>query len=129
VNPARLLPVVRAGYGGALLVRRPGESGFGRPLLRVLGLRNLAQAAVSAAVPGPRVLRAGVGVDLLHAASMLTVAATSHRHRRAALTQAGAALGFAAAGASLLRPPGAGTEAAGTEGAGTEGAGTEGATG
>ncbi|TKA04810.1 hypothetical protein [Actinacidiphila oryziradicis] len=40
----------------------------------------------------------GVEVDLLHAASMLALAATSRRYRRAALTDAGISMAFAAAG-------------------------------
>ncbi|QMU69324.1 hypothetical protein [Streptacidiphilus sp. P02-A3a] len=105
-RPDRLLQLTRTGYGLALLVDPPrGHPGFGRPLRLLLGARNLAQAAVCAAVPTPAVRGVGVGVDLLHAASMLTVAARAHRYRHPALAQAGAALAFAAAGAALGRRP------------------------
>ena len=104
MNADGLLLLTRTGYGVALVVDPRGEhAGFSHSLRLVLGVRNLAQAAVCAAVPTPTVRGIGVGADLLHAASMLTVAAVSRRRRRAALTQAGAALAFAAVGAVLVR--------------------------
>jgi len=63
--------------------------------LRIAGTRHVVQAALTLAVPGLRVV--GVLVDGLHAVSMLGVAIGSRRYRRAALTQATLAIGFAAA--------------------------------
>ena len=106
MNADGLLLLTRAGYGVGLVVDPQREyAGFGHSLRVALGIRNLAQAAVCAAAPPPAVRGIGVGADLLHAASMLTVAAVSRRRRRAALTQAGAALAFAAVGAALVRRP------------------------
>ena len=65
---------------------------------RALGARELAQAAVSAAVPAPAALAVGVAVDVTHALSMIGVATFSRRHRRAALTSAALATAFAALG-------------------------------
>jgi len=59
--------------------------------VRVLGLRTLAQAIAEGVRPTRDVLRAGVAVDLAHAASMLTAARVWPRYRRAALTSAGTA--------------------------------------
>lgn len=66
---------------------------------RVLGARHLAQALVCAAWPRRGVLRAGVAVDGLHAASMAALALASPRWRRAALAETCLAVMFAALGA------------------------------
>jgi hypothetical protein len=59
-----------------------------RLLLRVLGARDLGQALLAATAPPPALLRLGAGVDALHAASMVALAAVSPDHRRPALTSA-----------------------------------------
>lgn len=121
-SPATLLGAVRGGYG-ALQLMAPAlvsERLLGRPLdtrgraiARILGARQLAQAAASGREPGYPVLALGVEVDLLHALSMLGLAA-SPRRRRAALTDTLIAASFATAGAlaaravSAERPPGPG---------------------
>ena len=107
MSPNNLLQLARAGYGAAqLAARQPAPGGFARPVTVLLGARSLAQAALCATLPNrTAALRAGVGVDLLHAASMAGVAVVSRRHRRAALGQVGAALAFAAAGALLVPRP------------------------
>ena len=79
-----LVPLARAGYGAALLCA-PGPmigvvtgqppSRRARRVARVLGVRHLAQAAITALNPGPEVVALGVIVDLLHAASMFAFAA------------------------------------------------------
>ena len=119
-SPATLLGVVRGGYG-ALQLAAPAlvsERLLGRPLdtrgraiARILGARQLAQAMASGREPGYPVLALGVEVDLLHALSMLGLAAASPGRRRAALADTLIAASFAAAGAlaaraaSAERPP------------------------
>lgn len=119
-SPATLLGAVRGGYG-ALQLATPAlvsERLQGRPLdtrartvARILGARQLAQAVVSGREPGYSVLALGVEADLLHALSMLGLAAVSPARRRAALTDTLIAASFAAAGAlaaraaSAERPP------------------------
>jgi hypothetical protein len=68
-----------------------------RALLRVLGARDLGQAALAASAPPPVLLRLGAGVDALHAASMVALAAVSHDYRRPAVTSAAIATAWTAA--------------------------------
>lgn len=96
---------------GAALVCCPGpllSAVAGRPagrpekrILRVLGIRHVIQAAVSAAVPSAWVLRAGAGVDALHAATCVGLAVADPRWRRAATVSGVSATAFAAAGLAL----------------------------
>lgn len=70
-------------------------------LMRVIGARHLAQAAITAPRPTPAVLAVGAQVDLLHAASMVVAAAADSERRARLLSDAGVAgllglLGFAA---------------------------------
>jgi hypothetical protein len=106
------LQLVRAGYGAALVLvpgpvirvatgRPPGR--LARRTARLLGLRHLAQAALTAAAPSPGTFAAGGDVDSVHAASMVLLAAISRSGRRAALTDALAEAAFAAAGFSAAR--------------------------
>jgi hypothetical protein len=109
------LPPIRATYG-VMLVAVPGvviHLATGQPpgrracrIARLLGARHLVQAAVSALAPMPGVLAAGAGVDVLHTASMLMLAAVDRRARRVALTDAVAESLFAAAGFSSAGGPG-----------------------
>lgn len=102
---ARVMLAARAGYG-AVLVFAPGAviglytgrqaSPGARAVARVLGLRHLAQAAVTASTPTPAVLAIGAGVDLAHAASMLALGAPRWPLRRAPLSDALVAVIFAA---------------------------------
>jgi hypothetical protein len=111
-----LVPLARAGYGAALLCA-PGPmigivtgkppSRRARQVARVLGVRHLAQAAVTALNPGPEVVAVGVVVDLLHAASMFAFAAVVPDLRDAELADALAATALAVAEpamSSLGRP-------------------------
>ena len=111
-----LVPLARAGYGAAL-VCAPGPmigvvtgkppSRRARQVARVLGVRHLAQAAVTALNPGPEVVALGVVVDLLHAASMFAFAAVVPDLRDAELADALAATALAVAEpamSSLGRP-------------------------
>jgi len=133
---AGTLTLVRAGYGVALLcapgalirltagpgaaaghLRRPAEADAQREaapgsrarlVARVLGVRHLAQAALTAAGqradPGsPVPLGGGAAVDLLHAASMLALGATDRRIRRTTFTDAAVETALAAAGAWAAR--------------------------
>jgi hypothetical protein len=110
VAGGRALQMARAGYGGALL-RQPGgairlATGHlpGRRACRVarlLGARHLAQATLTALVPQPGVFVAGAGVDALHAASMIMLAAADRTARRAALTDAVVEADFAATGLAV----------------------------
>jgi hypothetical protein len=104
---ARLLvPLARAGYGTALLIA-PGPmigvvtgqppSRRARQVARILGVRHLAQAAITAADPGPEMVALGVIVDLLHAASMFAFAAVVPELRSAELADALAATALAVA--------------------------------
>jgi len=112
VPQARWACAVRASYG-AVLVCAPGpliRARTGRrpsrrvqAVARLLGLRHLAQALVCGAAPTRWLIRAGAAADLLHAASMLAVAAEDRRLQPAALTDAGIATGFAAAAGAFLR--------------------------
>jgi hypothetical protein len=105
-----LVPLARAGYGAALLCA-PGPmigvvtglppSKRARQVARVLGVRHLAQAAITALNPGPEIVALGVVVDLLHAASMFAFAAVVPDLRRAELADALAATTLAVAEPTL----------------------------
>jgi hypothetical protein len=107
------LQLARAGYGAALLLapgpvirlatgcrptRRAGA------VARLLGARHLAQAALTAAFPGPAAFTIGAQVDAMHAASMLLLAAVSPSARRMALTDVPPEAAFAVAASATSRP-------------------------
>ncbi len=80
-----------------------------RRVARVLGLRHLAQAAVTAWAPGPGLVAAGAAIDVCHAVSMLALAAASRPLRRAELADGLAAATLAVAGPAVtFRPRGTG---------------------
>ncbi|MDM4719295.1 hypothetical protein QTQ03_06665 [Micromonospora sp. WMMA1363] len=93
---------VRLAWGTALLLM-PGQ--LLRPVgpvttaaertLRVLGARQVAQAAVTAYRPTPVVFTLGAVVDVLHAGTAVALAAVDRRQRSAALTDAVIATGWA----------------------------------
>ena len=64
-------------------------------LVRVLGARLVAQHGAVFVAPGPRLVRLGSGIDLLHAASMVPFVA-SPRYGRAARISGGLAAAYAA---------------------------------
>jgi uncharacterized membrane protein len=68
-----------------------------RRVARVLGIRHLAQAAITAGAPGPEMVAGGSVIDLCHAASMLGLAAVSKSLRRAELADALVAAALAVA--------------------------------
>jgi hypothetical protein len=100
-SPRLLVPLARAGYGAALLCA-PGPmirlctpeqspSPRARRVAQVLGVRHLAQAAATIAVPGPGMAAVGAAIDVLHATSMLGFAAAVPPLRRAELADAAVA--------------------------------------
>jgi hypothetical protein len=102
----------RAGYGAVQLLRPAysPEQLLGGPLdpgavaaVRVLGARQLAQAAVGAAAPSARLLALGAGADGAHALSMAVLALAGRRWRRPAMVSGLIATAFAAGGALAAR--------------------------
>ncbi len=112
---ARVLQVVRAGYGVALLllpgptIRLCTGSPAGhrtRSVARLLGARHLVQAAMTAGSgPSAESLGIGAAVDIAHAASMAALALADRRVRRVTLTDALIETALAAAGLSSAVPP------------------------
>ncbi len=106
-SPRRILTRLMAGAGaatGVLLLARPLQvvdalaPAFPRErlwLVRALGARLLAQHGAVLAAPGPRLVRLGSAVDLVHAASMVPFVA-SPRYGRAARISGGLAAAYAA---------------------------------
>jgi hypothetical protein len=90
--------VIRACTGQAPSLRA-------RRVARVLGIRHLAQAAITAWAPGPGMVAAGAAIDVCHAVSMLALAAASRPLRRAELADglAAATLAVAAPAVTLTR--------------------------
>ena len=109
ITPARLL-IARAGLGAAyLLMPAAGGSPGARRrspaalAARILGLRQLAQAALTCGNPARPVLVLGAEADALHAASMVALAAFSARWRPQAGLDAVVAASLAAAGVAAAR--------------------------
>ncbi len=98
MSTRHVLPAIRACYGGVLLLApgpmirictgRPATS-RARNVTRVLGVRHLVQAALTAGAP-PGAARLGIGaaIDLAHAASMVGLALADRGIQRAALADA-----------------------------------------
>ena len=104
----RVLSPARAAIGAARLVfpvlslpgiNTVGLGAGGRRVVRVLGVRQVAQAALTGRAPTRAVLWLGAEVDAAHAVSMVGLAICSRRYRRAALGDATVAGALAAAGA------------------------------
>jgi hypothetical protein len=113
VKRSMLIPLARAGYGAALLCApgpmirvctRQSASPRARRVAQVLGIRHLAQAAVTVWAPEPEVVAVGAVIDLLHAASMLGFAAAVGSLRRAELTDALIAATLAVAEPASMPP-------------------------
>ena len=88
VRAESVLAGVRAGYGVIQLAapRWSAEQQLGGPLdpgaqqvVRVLGARQVLQAGLALAFPDEPVLGLGVGVDALHALSMVPLAVAAPR--------------------------------------------------
>jgi hypothetical protein len=97
----RALAFVRGAWGAACLVapRRIGRAAGVGPgdrraiiAVRVLGLRETAQAVLVGTARSPEVSAVGVWVDLVHALSMVALAGGSARYRRPALASAATAV-------------------------------------
>jgi hypothetical protein len=107
-RPGAALTAVRAAWGLALLaaparvlsaVERAEHTRAQRVVVRILGARNVFQAAVVAVVGGRAIREEGAVVDGIHVLTSLGMAAASPRWRRLALTDAAIAAGLAVAGA------------------------------
>jgi hypothetical protein len=106
-----VLVIVRMGWALFLLGAPPRllqslgapSTGYGLKLVRVLGVRHLLQAA--AQTGGGRHYRDGALIDLLHALSMLLLAAVNAGRRRAAVVDAAIAGSFLAWEWTLSVPP------------------------
>lgn len=112
-NPSiRGVEVARAAWGSLLLLAPslparllsgpPPYPSWERPILRVLGLRHVAQSAVLAADPAPVLTEIGAAMDGLHAATALGYAASGRTRRRTGLLDAAVAGSFGVA--TLLWP-------------------------
>ncbi len=99
---SRVLPVVRLGWGTflgvaparALRLLGGEDTPPARLILRVLGARHVAEAALETIRPG-RYLGALAAGDGLHALTAVGLAVSDRRWRRPALTDAVIATGFA----------------------------------
>jgi hypothetical protein len=108
--PGRAAALLRGAYGVALccapgpivtVVGGSAATSRERVVARVLGARHVAQAAVTLARPTPVILALGSAADVLHAASMIGLAALDRPRWRLGCTDALIAAAFAAAGGTL----------------------------
>ncbi len=108
----RVLSPARAAVGAARLalpvlsmpaINAARLGAGGRRVVRVLGVRQVAQAGLTGRTPTRAVLWLGAEVDAAHAASMVGLAVCSRRYRAAALGDAAVAGTLAAAGAWAAR--------------------------
>ncbi|OBH35480.1 hypothetical protein [Mycobacterium sp. E183] len=108
----RLIEVLRAGWGAALLTAPSGVLGHihgvqvdrkSLVVTRILGGRHLVQALLSGINPGPEVLAAGVWVDTVHSATALGLAAADRHRARGGVTDAAGSASWAALGWRHLR--------------------------
>jgi hypothetical protein len=83
------MTLLRVGVGGACIVspRRVASAAAGRPAVtlacvftRILGVRQLVQAALTVTTPDLMTPLRGAVIDGLHAATMVLLAAVSRRH-------------------------------------------------
>lgn len=113
---SRKIELVRAAWGAALLVApRPVMQNVHHVrvdtksvvVARILGARQVAQAALSGVRPSPEVLAMGVWVDAVHALTALGLAGLDRSRARAGLTDSAVAAIWAGAGYRDLRRAGA----------------------
>jgi hypothetical protein len=105
VSTPRAVDVARLSLGAAALGRpglflrlAHGHNGrTERATVRILGARYVAQSGAGLAWGRPWVREADAAVDLVHALTMVALAASAPTHRRLALLSAATAMGFAAA--------------------------------
>jgi hypothetical protein len=112
VRAETVLASLRAGYGAVQLAvpSWSAEQRLGGPLdpattrvVRVLGARQVTQAGLALAFPDEPLAGLGVGVDALHALSMLPLVVATPRWRRPALVSGLTAAAFAVAGVLAAR--------------------------
>jgi hypothetical protein len=112
VRAETVLASLRAGYGAVQLALPAwsAEQQLGGPLdpvtvrvVRVLGARQITQAGLALAFPDQPLAGLGVGVDTLHALSMLPLVVATPRWRRPALVSGLTAAAFAGAGVLAAR--------------------------
>jgi hypothetical protein len=84
-----------AAPGGLLRATGAADRRAARTTMRVLGVRHLAQAALSGLRPRRTTVGVGSLVDALHAASDVAIAAVDPRYRRIAVIDAGIAATWA----------------------------------
>jgi hypothetical protein len=96
-----LIAAPRVALGGSAAA----DDAAARVFARLLGARNLLEAALLARHPSPRTYRIGASIDALHAASMIPLAVLDRRRRGPATASglAGASFALAAAGAGSAR--------------------------
>lgn len=103
---SRWIELLRTGWGAALLLA-PHQvltrlhvhvDATAITVTRILGARQLAQAALSGINPSPEVLAMGIWVDSAHAATAISLAALDPTRARAALTDTTVAALWAGAG-------------------------------
>ncbi len=108
----RTMTALRGGWGVALIAAPDATMGRlggrrlddrARAVTRVLGARHLLQAGVEAGGDGRRLLLLGVAADVLHASSMVALAAVDPTRARTCLGDAAVAGSWALAGAHALR--------------------------
>ncbi len=108
----RGLEIVRGSWGAALLIApdrvlQASDSGpvdtASRTVTRILGARQLVQAALSGLRPSPEVLAMGVWVDTVHALTASALALSDRRRARGGYTDAAIAGTWAVAGYRDLR--------------------------
>lgn len=112
MTPTMRLNLARAAWGTVLLtapdifvVSSQGSSTgtIARRTIQILGGRQVIQAALTARRPSTAVLTAGAATDVLHAASMITLALLDARWRDRAAADAVLGALFAVSGAHAAR--------------------------
>jgi hypothetical protein len=112
LNRPLTLALAEACWGIALILsddralHRAAKQPVGQPVIdiaRVLGMRELLQALITAWRPTRRTLRLAAAVDALHAASMVAAASARVGPRRLCLASAAVASVFSAAGLAQSR--------------------------
>lgn len=84
--------------GAAVVLASGGQAPGGATVIRVLGIRHVAQALTLDRSGSGLWRLLGAGIDLLHALSMAGVAALSREYRRAAALDAALAFGMTVCG-------------------------------
>lgn len=113
-----MLLLTRPSAAARILSGPPPYPRLELPVLRVLGVRHVVQAAFTAARPCPRTVVGGAGLDVLHALTGIGYAASGRSRRRTGLLDATIASGFAFATTMLTPMSPQGEPSSGTTGSG-----------